>query len=129
MNEDETIIFDQIGGEAPLRALTDAFYEQVAVDPVLRPLYPAKDLGPAKERMALFLIQRFGGPNTYSDLRGHPRLRQRHMPFSIGEPERAAWMAAMTSSLEKVPELAPHKAALTDYFESTARFMMNRDED
>ncbi len=129
MNEDETIIFDQIGGEAPLRALTDAFYERVAVDPILRPLYPGKDLGPAKERMALFLIQRFGGPTTYSDQRGHPRLRQRHMPFSIGEAERAAWMDAMKSSLDKVPELEKHKAALTVYFESTARFMMNREED
>jgi len=128
VNEDETIIFDQIGGEAPLRALVDAFYERVALDPILRPLYPGMDLAPARERMALFLIQRFGGPSTYSDQRGHPRLRQRHMPFSIGVEEKEAWMDAMTSSLDKVPELAPHRVALTIYFENTARFMMNRDE-
>lgn len=129
MDEDQTIIYDRIGGEAPLRQLVDEFYRGVETDRILRPLYPGMDLGPAKERLFLFLVQRFGGPNTYSEKRGHPRLRQRHAPFSIGEAEKDAWMAAMAAALDRVPELLPHKAALSLYFDTTARFMVNREEE
>jgi len=83
-------VYELAGGDAAFRALVTRFYDAVATDPVLRAVYPDEDLGPARERLTLFLIQYWGGPQTYSDQRGHPRLRMRHAPFVIGEPERVA---------------------------------------
>jgi hemoglobin len=77
-------IYELAGGEAAFKLLVDRFYQGVAGDPVLRPLYPAEDLSGPAERLTMFLVQYWGGPATYSQRRGHPRLRLRHQPFAIG---------------------------------------------
>src|SRR6476646_1299054 len=87
--------YDEIGGHPVFAGIVERFYTAVAVDPVLRPLYPEADLGPAEVRLRMFLEQYWGGPRTYSDLRGHPRLRMRHAPFVIGQREHDAWLDAM----------------------------------
>lgn len=94
--------FTRVGGEPTFRALVHRFYEGVAADALLRPLYPEQDLGPAEDRLALFLIQYWGGPGTYSETRGHPRLRMRHAPFVIGEAERDAWLTHMRTALDSL---------------------------
>ena len=102
------MIYQQLGGEAFFQQLVERFYAGVAHDQVLRPLYPEEDLGPAAERLKLFLMQYFGGPGTYSEQRGHPRLRMRHHPFAIGETEVTAWLQHMRASLDAAalpPEL------------------------
>src|SRR6516225_12443502 len=101
-------IYSEIGSEKPFFALVEAFYTLVEEDRILRPLYP-KDLGPPKEHLALFLIQRMGGRGTYSLERGHPRMRARHLPFKIGKNERDAWLKNMNQALDSTPEFAPHK--------------------
>jgi hemoglobin len=118
-------IYKEIGSDIPIYKLVEAFYTKVEVDSVLRPLYPA-DLSEGKRHLALFLIQRFGGPSTYSDERGHPRMRSRHMPFKIGVAEKEAWMLNMMAALDMVPEFANHKKVLKDYFEEFATFMINQ---
>src|SRR5690349_6629622 len=102
----EVTFFEAVGGEETFRRLVHRFYQGVAADPLLRPLYPEQDLGPAEERLRLFLMQYWGGPRTYSDERGHPRLLMRHMPFAIGEAERDAWLAHMRAAVEEL-ELPP----------------------
>ncbi|MFL6162840.1 MAG: globin [Jatrophihabitantaceae bacterium] len=117
--------FERVGGEPTFRTLVERFYAGVAADPLLRPLYPEEDLGPATERLTLFLIQYWGGPNTYSATRGHPRLRMRHVPFTIGSAERDAWlrhMSAALDSLELPPELADE---LRGYLTMAAESMRN----
>ena len=118
--------YEAVGGEPTFRRLVARFYEGVATDPVLRPLYPEPELAAAEERLRLFLIQYWGGPTTYSDNRGHPRLRMRHAPFAIGPAERDAWLRHMTgavSSLELEPQL---EAQLMTYLRGAAEAMMNR---
>ncbi|MGH3624123.1 MAG: globin, partial [Sciscionella sp.] len=88
-------LYNAIGGEQAFRRIVGRFYAEVAEDEVLRPVYPEEDLGPAEERLRLFLMQYWGGPHTYSDQRGHPRLRMRHAPFKIGPIERDAWLRCM----------------------------------
>jgi len=121
-------MFDAVGGESFFVDLVDRFYASVAMDPLLRPLYP-DDLTESKRHMALFLQQYWGGPGTYSEERGHPRLRGRHMPFVISEAERDAWFGHMAKALDSVvtergtpPEL---EAQMLDYFAQTADFMVN----
>lgn len=117
--------FQRVGGEPTFRTLVERFYAGVAGDPLLRPLYPEQDLGPAAERLALFLIQYWGGPSTYSATRGHPRLRMRHVPFTIGSAERDAWLRHMSdalTSLELEPELADE---LWRYLTMAAESMRN----
>src|SRR5829696_3627514 len=92
-------LFDEVGGQPFFDALVERFYERVEADPVLRPLYP-EEMGPGKRALALFLGQYWGGPTTYSDEKGHPRLRMRHAPFVVGERERDAWLAHMTAALD-----------------------------
>ena len=87
--------YDEVGGHETFAGIVSRFYAIVATDPVLRPLYPEQDLSGAQERLTMFLEQYWGGPHTYSDRRGHPRLRMRHMPFRIGLAEHDAWLAAM----------------------------------
>jgi hemoglobin len=117
--------YDSIGGEPTFRKLVDAFYAGVAEDPILRPLYPEADLGPAADRLRMFLEQYWGGPNTYSVERGHPRLRMRHAPFRVGPRERDAWIARMHSAVQGL-ELPPdQEATLWDYLERAAHFMVN----
>ena len=109
-------LFELAGGEPTFRLLVERFYARVATDPVLRPVYPEEDLSGATERLTLFLIQYWGGPSTYSERRGHPRLRLRHAPFVIGQRERDAWLGHMTAAVDSL-ELAPQvRQALLDYF-------------
>ncbi|MFD0853686.1 globin [Actinomadura adrarensis] len=117
--------YEAVGGEETFRRLVHRFYQGVADDPVLRPLYPEEDLGPAEERLRLFLIQYWGGPSTYSQQRGHPRLRMRHVPFVIGEPEREAWLRHMRDAVDEL-ELPPDlEKMLWDYFTMAAQSMVN----
>jgi len=119
-------LYELAGGEATFRLLVQRFYAAVETDPVLRRVYPEEDLSGATERLTLFLIQYWGGPPTYSEQRGHPRLRMRHQPFAIGRPERDAWLRQMTAAVESL-ELAPAvRKALLDYFETASTAMINR---
>ena len=120
-----TNVYELAGGEATFRLLVRRFYARVATDPILRPVYPEEDLSGATERLTLFLIQRWGGPSTYSAQRGHPRLRLRHRPFTIGQNERDAWLGHMTAAVESL-DLAPAvRRALLDYFETASTAMIN----
>lgn len=121
------LVYKAIGADEPFFRLVEEFYARVENDPVLRPLYP-EDLSPGKEHLGLFLIQRTGGRQTYSEQRGHPRMRQRHMPFKIGREERDAWIKNMSEALDAVPEFAPHLATMTEFFDSFATFMINQPE-
>ena len=119
-------IYELAGGEPVFRVLVQRFYARVASDPVLRAVYPEEDLSAATERLTLFLIQYWGGPATYSEQRGHPRLRMRHQPFAIGQKERDAWLRHMTAAVESL-DLAPAvRKALLDYFETASTAMINR---
>jgi hemoglobin len=119
-------VYELAGGEPTFRLLVQRFYAAVAADPVLRAVYPEEDLAGATERLTLFLIQYWGGPQTYSEQRGHPRLRMRHQPFAIGQPERDAWILHMTAAVESL-DLAPAvRKALLDYFETASTAMINR---
>ena len=94
-------VYDAVGGRPFFDDLVDGFYAGVSADLLLRPLYP-EDLTESRRHLALFLVQYWGGPSTYSDERGHPRLRMRHAPFVIGEAERDAWLHHMLGSLDAV---------------------------
>jgi hemoglobin len=117
--------YEAVGGEPTFRKLVDGFYAGVATDPVLRPLYPEADLAPAAERLRMFLIQYWGGPTTYSQQRGHPRLRMRHAPFTIGPRERDAWLHHMRPAVESLGLSPEHEATLWNYLERAAFFMVN----
>lgn len=114
-----------VGGRETFARLVEVFYAGVADDPVLRPMYPEEDLGPARERLTLFLEQYWGGPTTYSDTRGHPRLRMRHAPFPVTPDARDRWLAHMRIAVRSL-DLAPaHEAVLWDYLERAAYSMVN----
>ncbi len=118
-------VYELAGGERTFRLLVQRFYGKVAGDPLLRRVYPEEDLSGATERLTLFLIQYWGGPSTYSEQRGHPRLRMRHQPFAIGRAERDAWLGHMTAAVESL-DLAPAvRKALLDYFEAASTAMIN----
>ncbi|MBY6437048.1 globin [Rhodococcus kroppenstedtii] len=120
--------YDAVGGAETFRVLTARFYEEVERDEILRRLYPEKDLGPAERRMRMFLEQYWGGPRTYSDERGHPRLRMRHNPFVIGPFERDAWLRAMHTALASIDSDTmddEHRQQFVDYIEMAAQSMMN----
>lgn len=118
---------DENGGPEAFAALVDRFYDGVESDPILRPLYPDEDLADARERLALFLIQYFGGPAAYAEARGHPRLRIRHFPFSIGAAERDAWLRHMNAALGATPAFAEVAPVMRSYFHQAAHFLQNRD--
>jgi hemoglobin len=124
MSESVTL-YELVGGEAVFFRLVERFYAGVEQDPVLRPLYP-ENLEESIRHTALFLIQFCGGPGTYSQQRGHPRLRMRHLPFAIGQQERDAWVKHMRQAVEETIENPEARQMLNDYFERTATFMMNR---
>lgn len=114
-----------VGGRETFARLVEVFYAGVAEDPVLRPMYPEEDLGPARERLTLFLEQYWGGPTTYSDTRGHPRLRMRHAPFPVTPDARDRWLTHMRTAVRSL-DLAPaHEAVLWDYLERAAYSMVN----
>jgi hemoglobin len=124
MNQQPTI-YELAGGDAPFRRLIDAFYRRVEDEPLLRPMYPA-DLAASREHLFLFVAQYFGGPPRYNELRGHPRLRIRHAPFAIGQAERDAWVRHMLAAVEEAGFPEPARAALADYFERAATFLINQ---
>ncbi len=95
-----TTFYDEVGGEPTFRALVQRFYAAVRTDPVLQPMYPQDDWEGAESRLRGFLEQYWGGPTTYSEQRGHPRLRMRHMPFTIGPIERDAWLKCMRLAVD-----------------------------
>ncbi|EWM13094.1 globin [Kutzneria sp. 744] len=117
--------YEAVGGEKTFRRIVGRFYAEVAKDEVLRPLYPEEDLGPAEERLRLFLIQYWGGPHTYSDQRGHPRLRMRHAPFTVGPIQRDAWLRCMRIAVdeERLPEA--ERQQLWEYLEMAANSLLN----
>src|SRR5205809_6378557 len=118
-------IYEAAGGDETFRRLVDTFYAGVETEPVLRPLYP-EDLAESREHLFLFLTQYFGGPPRYNALRGHPRLRMRHMPFPIGAPERDAWLRHMRHAVDATGFEDPIREILLRYFEDAADFLVNR---
>jgi hemoglobin len=123
-NEADKSLYDRIG-EEPFRRIVHAFYVGVAEDPELRALYPEEDLGPAEERLALFLIQYWGGPSTYSNERGHPRLRMRHAGFHIDLAARDRWVRHMRAAVDAADLSEADREELWAYLESAATFMVN----
>ncbi|MDN5894740.1 MAG: globin [Nocardioides sp.] len=117
-----------MGGHPTFRKIVDTFYEGVAGDPVLRPLYPEEDLGPAAERFTLFLVQYWGGPTTYSDTRGHPRLRMRHAPFEVTPTAASHWLTHFRAGLDAVGLPPEQDAKFWDYVTHAAQFMINTHE-
>ncbi|MFI5533318.1 globin [Kitasatospora sp. NPDC051853] len=122
---DEVTFFDQVGGEPTFRRLVHVFYQGVAEDELLRPMYPEEDLGPAEERLALFLMQYWGGPRTYSEERGHPRLRMRHVPFKVDSAAHDAWLRHMRTAVDSLELPADAERQLWDYLTYAAASMVN----
>ncbi|WP_158863855.1 globin [Leifsonia sp. AG29] len=121
--------YDQVGGHATFVRLVDAFYRGVAEDPVLRPMYPEEDLGPAAERLTLFLEQYWGGPTTYSEQRGHPRLRMRHNPFKVNPEARDRWLGHMRDAVDELALPPLQEELLWSYLERAAFAMVNTFEE
>jgi hemoglobin len=119
-------VYEAAGGSETFVTLVERFYARVAEDTLLMRLYPEADLLSAAERLSLFLIQYWGGPTTYNEQRGHPRLRMRHQPFAIGQAERDAWLGHMTSALDSLKLTPAVRKALLDYFETASTAMINQ---
>jgi hemoglobin len=127
MGDREVPLYDAVGGMVFFEALVDRFYEGVATDPVLLRLYPEPDdLAPARRRLTLFLAQYWGGPSHYSEERGHPRLRMRHAPFTIGIEERDRWLVHMRAAIASLDPPDDIARALGDYFDMAAEGMRNQ---
>ena len=121
--------YEAIGGRATIELIVDVFYQGVAQDEVLKPMYPEEDLGPAARRLTMFLEQYWGGPTTYSEERGHPRLRMRHAPYKVNPDARDRWLTHMRAAVDSL-DLAPlHRAQLWDYLERAAHSLLNTFED
>lgn len=118
--------YEEMGGRATFEALVSHFYALVAVDPILRPMYPDDDFKGAAQRLLMFLEQYWGGPTTYSEQRGHPRLRMRHAQFSIGEAERDAWLRNMKLAVAELTMKDELKMELWTYLEMAAQSMVNQ---
>jgi hemoglobin len=128
-SEEGQSFFEAVGGHDTFERIVRAFYAGVADDPILRPMYPAEDLEGAIQRLTMFLEQYWGGPTTYSDQRGHPRLRMRHQPFHVNPDARDAWVTHMREAVAQA-NLAPlHAVTLMDYLERAAHSMINTFED
>ena len=117
--------YDEIGGYETIRRIVARFYEGVAADAVLRPLYPEEDLGPAEERFRLFLVQYWGGPTTYSERRGHPRLRMRHAPFAVTPKAKEHWLRHFRPALDERRTAPEQDEQFWDYVTHAAQFMVN----
>jgi hemoglobin len=125
---DAVTFYDAVGGAATFRAIVARFYAQVSDDEILRPLYPEDDLAGAEERLRMFLEQYWGGPRTYSEQRGHPRLRMRHVPYRISPLERDAWLRCMHTAVASIDGDTlddEHRRELLNYLEMAAHSMMN----
>lgn len=118
--------FEKVGGQKTFNELVSHFYALVAVNPVLRPMYPDSDLKAAAQRLEMFLIQYWGGPTTYSEQRGHPRLRMRHAPFHIATKERDEWLNCMRQAVDGLEINAELKTELWNYLEMAANSMVNQ---
>ena len=128
VTEQPTSFYDEVGGAETFRAIVSTFYQLVREDEILRPLYPEDDLDGAEERLRMFLEQYWGGPRTYSDQRGHPRLRMRHAPFKVGPLERDAWLRCMHTAVGEVDSRTlddAHRQVLLNYLEMAAQSMVN----
>ena len=121
--------YEEIGGHDTFVRLVHEFYRGVADDPVLRPMYPEEDLGPAEDRLRMFLEQYWGGPTTYSDQRGHPRLRMRHLPFKVNPDARDRWLAHMRAAVDTLGLPPVAEATLWDYLQRAAFAMVNTFEE
>jgi hemoglobin len=117
--------YEAIGGHETFVRLVDRFYEGVAGDPVLRPMYPEEDLTGARQRLTMFLEQYWGGPTTYSQQRGHPRLRMRHVPFRVDAEARDRWLAHMRVAVTELGLAPLHESLLWDYLERAAHSLVN----
>ena len=122
-------LYEQMGGRSTFENLVSHFYALVANDPVLRPMYPDDDFKGAAQRLLMFLEQYWGGPNTYSQLRGHPRLRMRHAQFKIGEKERDVWLSHMKSAVDSLEMDNEMREQLWNYLVMAANSMVNQERD
>ncbi len=120
-----TSFYDEIGGRATIERIVEVFYEGVAQDELMRPMYPEEDLGPAAERLTLFLMQYWGGPTTYGEQRGHPRLRMRHAPFAVTMEARDRWLAHFRAGLDAVDLTPEQDEQFWAYAQHAATFMVN----
>ncbi|MBI1352310.1 MAG: globin [Actinomycetales bacterium] len=126
---ESTTPYEQFGGEAFFEGLVHGFYERVARDPILRPMYPDEDLSAAERRLRMFLMQYWGGPQTYSEERGHPRLRMRHMDFSIDSVARDRWLSLMHDAVADMDMAPEAESQLWMYLVSAAFAMQNVPDD
>lgn len=125
----QSTFFEQVGGHATFDRLVRRFYEGIAADPVLKPMYPEDDMEGAIWRLTAFLEQYWGGPGTYSEQRGHPRLRMRHTPFHVNPDARDRWLGHMRVAVDELQLPPLHEAALWDYLERAAHAMVNTFEE
>lgn len=128
-NTDQPTFYEAVGGHETFVRLVDRFYEGVATDPLLRPMYPEEDLTGAKWRLRAFLEQYWGGPTTYSEQRGHPRLRMRHAPFKVNPAARDRWLHHMRVAVDELQLPPMYEATLWDYLERAAHSMINTFEE
>ncbi|MFM7350874.1 MAG: globin [Actinomycetota bacterium] len=119
-------LYEEMGGRATFEKLVSHFYALVSIDPVLRPMYPEDDIKGAAERLLMFLEQYWGGPSTYSEQRGHPRLRMRHAAFHIGEMERDVWLRHMKSAVDELEMRDDLREELWSYLVMAANSMVNQ---
>ena len=120
--------YDEVGGEPFFLDLVSQFYARVATNEILRPMYPESDMKGAAQRLVMFLEQYWGGPSTYSEVRGHPRLRMRHAQFHIDAAARDAWLSCMLDSMALMEMDQEHREQLSNYFEMAAHSMVNQPE-
>jgi hemoglobin len=128
VTEQPLSFYDEVGGAETFRTIVGTFYQLVRDDEILRPLYPDDDLDGAEERLRMFLEQYWGGPRTYSDQRGHPRLRMRHAPFRVGPFERDAWLRCMHTAVAEIDAETlddAHRRVMLEYFRMAAESMIN----
>lgn len=121
-------IYELIGGQEAVAAIVDAFYDAVEEDPLLRPMYP-ESLEAPKRHLYLFLLQFFGGPRTYLEERGHPRLRMRHFPFAIDQQARDHWLEHMLNAVDHAGIQEPARSRMREYFDRSSTFLINRNSD
>lgn len=117
--------YEEVGGHETFDRIVKVFYREVADDPVLRPMYPEEDLGPAEDRLRWFFEQYWGGPSTYSEKRGHPRLRMRHVAFHVNPDARDRWLTHMRTALDEVQLSPMHDAIFWEYLDRAAHGLVN----
>lgn len=123
---EEQTLYERVGGEDTFLRLVDRFYASVEADPVLRPMFP-QDMDEGKRWQFLFLSQLFGGPQTYAEERGHPRLKMRHFPFPIDQQARDHWLLHMLEAIDAAGIAEPMRTEMRDYFERASTHMINKD--